>query len=716
MKTNYLLHKDFVFENLTSPAEIFRTSLKNILTFLRVTLYFAFFTITASLSFVPLLTYFQYIPDLSSKDTLKNKNNNGLILMDRNNQPFFTFYSPRLKKEIPLEKIPLHLQRAIISVEDKDFFSHPGFSPKSIVRAALSNIEQSDIKYGASTITQQLVKNSLLNPGRNFLRKYQEVILASELERRYSKDEILEMYLNSIYFGRGAFGIEEAAQVYFKKNASDLTLAESAFLTSLLSSPSRLSSDSSNIEEVLKLQKLVLQKMVDQDYIKDEEKAQAESEQITLAPFNSELNSIAPHFALLVRDQLIEQLGEEELVKSGFQVRTTLNLDFQKFAESEVKKQVDRLKGNRVSNGSVVAMDPKTGEILALVGSVNWFDDEFGKVNIATSERPPGSAFKPVIYLRAFEKGIITPATILQDVPTAFANFDEKSYFSTFPSRAAALSFLATDPNAYYKPVNYDRKFRGPVTVRRALANSLNVPSVEVMKKLGVSSDVVNFARDLGITTIKDPENYGLSLVLGTAEVRLLDLTNFYSTLANSGIQNDSTTILSIEDKYGNIIYEYEPKNNRVIDERVAFLVTSILSDNSARKEVFGNVLNLSRPAAVKTGTTDNFKDSWTLGYTPSLTIGVWVGNNFGQTMDNVAGSLGAAPIWKALMEEYLKNMPTETFKPPDGIVKYAACFYRQTLPFGNREATPSASNEEYFIKGTEPKNCPQANQKISRR
>lgn len=655
----------------------------------------AFFAITAFLSIIPVFTYVYFAADLSPKERLVNHNDTGIELLDRNDKTFFTFYQAKTGKEIPLSEIPLFTQQAIIAAEDKDFYSHPGFSPKSIIRALFNNAEQERLSYGASTITQQLVKNSLLHPRKDFLRKYQEIVLASEIERRYPKEEILQMYLNSVYFGEGAFGIEEAARVYFDKPAYELTLSESAILAAILPAPSRYSLFN-NLGEAKSRQRLVLEGMVKQKYITQEQKEQAINEGLQIVRNVSDINNIAPHFAVMVRDELIRQYGEDVVVRSGFKVKTTIDLEWQKFAQTTVAKQVENLKGNRVTNGAAVVLDPKTSEIRALVGSKDWYDDKFGKVNIALSLRPPGSSFKPVVYIRALEKNIITPATVLQDRPTSFANFDEEKYYASFPSRSAAAAALARDPNAFYKPVNYDRKFRGSVTVRRALANSLNVPAVAVMKKIGVNEAVYS-AQNLGITTLEDSSNYGLALVLGAGEVKLLELTNVYAVFANHGYKNTPTSILEVRDKAGALIYKYHPAQERVVDEKYTFLISSILSDNKARAEVFGTALNISRPAAVKTGTTEDYKDAWTIGFTPSLVVGVWVGNNYNEPMDGIAGSLGAAPIWKDLMEKFSADTPIEQFEPPDGVIKLSTCGTEKS-----KTATASAA-VEYFVKGTEP-------------
>lgn len=638
-------------------------------------IFVAFVFTLIALAAVPVYTYAYYGPDLTNRDVLMNQNNTGLTLLDRYNQPFFTFYQAKNRQDIPLSQMPKNIQLALVATEDKDFYAHNGFSPKSILRSIYDDLRQKELLYGGSTITQQLVKNALLNPQKNFVRKYQEIILAYEIEQRYSKDEIMEMYLNSVYFGEGAFGVEGAAQTYFNKKAQDLSLAQSAYLVGLLPAPSRFSPFAGDLEEAKKRQALVLQKMASQNYISEEQKKQAETEKLNFTPPDNPLNTQALHFALMVKDQLASQYSEEQISRSGFKVKTTIDLDWQQFTEETVKKQVKSLTPNRVSNAAAVVMDPKTGEVKALVGSLDWHNEKFGKVNVATSARQPGSSFKPIYYSEALDKGIITPTTMLRDMPTTFGKD--------------------------YRPKDYDGRYRGMVTTRRALANSLNIPSVEVLSKLGVE-EAINTAQKFGITTLEDPQNYGLSLALGAGEVKLVEMTGAYSVLANYGQKNDLTTVLEIKDKNNQLIYEYQPQPHQIISPGAAFLISSILSDNQTRKEIFGNTLDISRVAAVKTGTTENYKDAWTLGYTPSLAVGVWVGNNDGAPMDNIAGSLGAAPIWKALMEKFLANTPVEKFEPPKEYVESFNC----RISFG-REATQSASLNEYFLKGTpHPQNC----------
>lgn len=620
---------------------------------------------------IPLMTVAVFYSDLQSKETIMNRNNRGLTLLDRFEKPFFKFYEVREIDPIPLANIPKHMQYAVIAIEDKDFYKHSGFSIKAILRAIATNTTERRIVYGASTINQQLVKNSLLNLKKNFLRKYQELVLAYVIDRKYSKDEILEMYLNSVFFGEGAFGVEEAAETYFGKTAGDLNLAEASFLAGILPAPSRLSPLSNDIKLAKERQLIVLQVMEEQGYIDSAQKENAGKEELVFKPTKEIINVTAPHFALMVKDELTDKYGEEGLIRSGFKVKTTLNLGWQQFAETIVENQVDRLAGNKVSNGAAVAILPKSGEVVVLVGSKNWNENTFGKLNMATSPRQPGSAYKPLIYSTGFEQKIITASTILED--------KQKTY------------------NYGYKPKNFDNKFRGNVTVRRALANSLNIPSIEVMEKVGVVNGL-DMSRRFGISTIKDDSDYGISLVLGAAEVPLVEMTSVYSVFANYGVRNTPYLISEITDKRGEVIFTREKSSEEVISPEAAYLITSILTDRRMRREVFGSALDTSVNAAVKTGTTNDFRDALTFGYTRNITVGVWIGNNNNKPMSMVAGSLGAAPIWRQLIERYMQELPNEQFFVPSGLVKSNRCFNG----LGSGFNASSSSQLEYFIKGTE--------------
>lgn len=662
----------FVFWAISNPKRfikfLFRVDRRDLLS--------ALTAFVILVTFIPVFTYLYFARDLRTIDGIMNKNDTGVVLLDRNDKPFFTFYQAKNRTYIPLSQIPKPMQQAIIATEDKEFYSHPGFSLKGIAGAVVANIKSQNLSYGGSTLTQQLVKNALLTSKKDFLRKYQELILSQEIERRYSKDKILEMYLNSVYFGEGAFGVEEAARTYFDKTAKDLTMSESTLLAGLVQSPSKYSPLTGNLDLAKKRQSFVLQQMVEQKEITESQKEEIFNQKLTFKSTPSSINSTAPHFALMVKQELIDKYGEENIARSGFKVKTSLDLEWQKFAEKTVAEQVKNLAGNRVSNGAVVVEDPKTGEIRALVGSKDWFNDEFGKFNVAISDRQPGSSFKPIVYAAALERNIISPGSVLKDEPVTYK--------------------IPGSPD--YKPQNYDLKFRGPVLPRRALANSLNIPAVEVMNKVGVPK-ALEFAHRLGISTLQDQNRYGISLVLGAGEVKLLELTNVYAVFANKGVKNEPTLITKIENKRKEAIYQYKPKEEKVVDEEYTFLISDILSDNRARQEVFGNALTISRPAAVKTGTTNDYRDAWTIGYTPSLVVGVWVGNNDNQPMDQVAGSLGAAPIWRSLMEQYLKGQPLEKFEKPSNVIAKNICTYNGLLL---REATSSAQTE-YFVKGTEP-------------
>lgn len=628
-------------------------------------------------------TEVRYSGDLSTKQAVISRNDRGLVLLDRRGQPFFTFDQPKQRTYITLSSVPQFVQAAAISSEDQDFYYHPGFSLKAIARSLSQDVEQRRLAYGGSTITQQLIKNTILSSDKSLTRKAQEIVLAYDVEQRYSKKDILEMYLNAVYFGEGAFGIEEAAKTYFDKSAKELDLAQSALLIGLLPAPSQLSPLNGDFTQAKIRQQIVLQKMLDNNYITRAEKSQAEEEKLVFVPPKKDLNSQAFHFAFLVRDELTKMYGEDYLVYSGLKVKTTVDLEWQDFAQRVVSAQVARLAPNRVSNGAAVVIDPKTGQVKALVGSYNWYDEGFGKVDVAVSPRQPGSAFKPIYYSQAFEEGLITPATILKDRPTSYP--------------------VKPKP---YSPKNYDGRFRGLVTARRALANSLNVPSVQVLNKVGITQ-AVEMGQRLGLSTLKDPSEYGLSLALGAAEVKLLDLTGAYAVFANRGQYNKVTTILEIRDKNDTVIYSYEPQPERVLSPQTAFLISSILSDSKTRAEVFGNILDISRPAAVKTGTTEDYKDAWAIGYTPSLAVGAWVGNNDGTPMDNIAGSLGAAPIWQALMKKFLAGTAMESFEPPGGVKTLTICSYNGLVA---KEAASSAV-KEYFIEGTEPRGICQPRQ-----
>jgi 1A family penicillin-binding protein len=642
---------------------------------------------------IPPATYLYFAKDLKSKDSVMNRQATGLTLLDRDGNEFYALDQAKSISYIPVSDIPQSAQDAIVASEDKNFYSNSGFSIRGIFRAFFTDIFAGKIVEGGSTITQQLAKNAFLSSSRNVLRKYQELVLAAELNRRFSKKDILEMYLNSVYFGEGAFGIQNASETYFGIPAKDLDLAQSALLIGLLPAPSAYSPLSNPPERAINQQHVVLQKMVTNNLITQGQADQAESETLHYSTNKAQTtNTLAPHFAYYIRDQLIKQYGEERVIRDGFRVTTTLDRNLQEYAEGSVKTQVTRLKYNHASNGAVVALDPKNGQILTMVGSYDWNDPAFGQTNMAITPRQPGSSFKPIIYGRALEDKLITPATVLQDVKTTF--------------------------NGGYTPHDYDNRYRGDVTARRALANSLNIPAVEVMEKVGPSNGI-DEAKKLGIDTLDPNHNYGLSLVLGSGEVPLLEMTSAYAVFADQGVYHKPTGVISVKDKYGNTVtaptnffsflsmfnpltwFSQSPEDNKqVMSKEAAYLVSSILSDNNARAEEFGSALTIGRPAAVKTGTTEDFHDALTIGYTPSLVVGVWVGNNDNTPMDDIAGSLGAAPIWRNVMESYLMGTPIEQFQRPTFIVSETVC----PGLAGGYERTYT----EYFIAGTQTVSCGQ--------
>ncbi|MBI3255620.1 MAG: penicillin-binding protein [Candidatus Andersenbacteria bacterium] len=487
------------------------------------------------------------------------------------------------------------------------------------------------------------------------------------------------MYFNTAYFGEGAFGIEEAAQTYFQVPAKDLTLAQSALLSGLLTQPSLLSPLSYDPQAAFTRQRIVLQNMAEQGHITLKQKEVALKEPLTFNPSPPARSYAAPHFALYIRDQLIKEFGEPYVIRSGLRVTTTLDLDIQAQAEQAIATQVAALKKRGAGNGAAIVIDPITHQILAMVGSKGWYEETWGKANMATSPRQTGSAFKPLVYATAFEQGLITPATVLLDVPTTFG----------------------TD----YRPQDYDGKSRGPVTVRRALANSLNVPAVATMQKVGVKA-VAEFAKALSVTSLSEANDYNLALALGAGEISLLELTNSYATFAADGLHLPAQAILSVTNKQDKTLDAFAAVAEQKISPGTAFLISSILSDNSARAEIFGRSLTISRPAAVKTGTSQNYRDAWTVGYTPQLAVGIWIGNNDNTPMQALAGALGAAPAWKNIMEANLKNQPVIAFEPPNTIEQITLCRRLNPSPTPEQTAPPSFTTyKEYFLAGTAPKN-----------
>ena len=546
---------------------------------------------------------------------------------------------------VKLEEIPESLKNATIAIEDKNFYHHRGISLLAILRTAITNVLYNK-KAGASTLTQQFVKNSILSNEKKYTRKIKEALLAYKIEKRFSKEEILQMYFNEIPYGSTAYGVEAASQRYFGKHISDINLAESAILAALPQGPSRYSPYGPNYDLLIGRQHYILDLMREQDYASEEDVDIAKAYELEFKKQSANIK--APHFVMYIKEQLSEKYGEKMVEQGGLKIITTLDTYKQEIAEEVVQERAEKnLENYQANNAALVSIDPKNGQILAMVGSKDYFNDEIdGQVNIATSKRQPGSSLKPLIYAATFIKGY-TPDTILYDVVTNFSN----------------------DKAEPYEPHNYDNKEHGPVTIRKALAGSLNIPAVKAIYLAGVQN-VLDIANALGYSTLKDRNRFGLSLVLGGGEVKLLEHVNAYGAFAREGIFHPVVSILKVEDKNGKILEEFKEKEGeKVLDGEVAKMINDILSDNASRAYAFGesNWLTLgSRPVAAKTGTTNDYRDAWTLGYTPSLVTGVWVGNNDNSEMKRgAAGGTVAAPIWHDYMKKILGDTPIEEFKKP---------------------------------------------------
>lgn len=647
---------------------------------------YGFFALLAGVIAIPLL-FLWYSRDLPTPGKLVvSKYKDATRIYDRKGVLLYSVFQDENRTYVKLSEIPKDLQEATISVEDQDFYENKGFSPMAYMRVARDALLGRGVT-GGSTISQQLVKNVLLSSERSLPRKIKELILSIQINQTYSKDEILEMYLNNIPYGGSAIGVEAAAQTYFGKKAKELTLAECAFLAGLPQSPTAYSPFSGNKYYIGRTD-AVLKRMVEDGKITEGERTKS-----LLAIKNhsfkreNETGIKAPHFVMYVKKILAEQFGEQTVSTGGLQVTTSLDYDIQKKTEEILKDEVNDLKNYKVSNGAAIVSDPKTGEILAMVGSKDYFDKENdGNFNVSVSEtRQPGSSLKPVVYATALEKGY-TAATLFMDVKTEF------------PGGAGQPA---------YTPVNYDGKFRGPVQMRFALGNSLNIPAVKALAKVGLDP-VMKQGYDMGIKswepTTANKSKVGLSLVLGGQETSLLDEVTAYGVFANKGVRQDPRTILKVTDNSGKTLYEHKKtEGKKVLSEEAAFIISHILLDNNARAAAFGtsSLLNIpGKTVSVKTGTTDEKRDNWTIGYTPSYVVGVWVGNNDNSPMNPAiaSGVTGASPIWNKIMRYVLKDEPVEQPTKPDKVVALEIDAFGGGLPHAGQ---PTRS--EYFIKGTEP-------------
>lgn len=554
---------------------------------------------------------------------------------------------------VPIEEISRYIKNATIAIEDKEFYQHNGVKPTAFIRATLVNILSLNFSQGGSTITQQVVKNSLLTSEKLISRKIKEWVLAIKLEQVATKNEILSMYLNEIPYGGVIYGVEEASEAFFGKKSSDVTLAEAAYLAALPKAPTFYSPYGKNKDKLEERKNLVLREMLRSNFITQEEYDLAIKEKISfVAKGDSSIK--APHFVFYVIDYIKKKYGEEIINSGGLRVTTSLNYDLQSMGEKivldyalENKKKFD------AENAAIVAIDPKTGEILTMIGSRNYFDQEIdGAFNVTTAKRQPGSTIKPFVYSEAFIKGF-TPETVV---------FDLKTQFST----NCAPDNL-TMKNGCYAPENYDGIFRGPITLRSALAQSINVPSVKVLYLAGLSESI-RLARDMGIESLSNKGDYGLTLVLGGGEVTPLELTGAYGVFANSGVKTNITPVIEIKNKNGEVLEKHDPKPVQVLDKEIALKISSILSDNVARAPSYGQTSALyfpNRDVAVKTGTTNNYKDAWIMGYTPNIAVGAWAGNNDNTPMQKKVAGFIVAPMWRAFMDRALAKTPDEQFEEP---------------------------------------------------
>ncbi len=596
------------------------------------------------------------IPDFHSFEERKIANSTKIY--DRTGEILlYNIHQDIKKTDIPFDKMGVNIKNATVAIEDSEFYNHSGIRIKSIIRATLSNLFGSSGTQGGSTITQQLVKNALLTKKKTIARKIKEWILALKIDRSMPKEKILEYYLNENPYGGNVYGIGEASKTYFNKDPFNLTLSEAAYLASIPQSPTLLSPYGKNKDKLETRKNLVLSRMLELKFIGEEEYERAKDEIVNFIP-PATFGIRAPHFVFFIKDYLEQKYGSELVEEGGLKVITTLNYYLQEKGEEIVKTgALQNEKDWDGSNAGLVAIDPKTGQILTMVGSRDYFDKDIdGNYNIATALRQPGSSFKPFIYATAFNKGFI-PDTVLFDLPTEFQ--------TTCDAYGKALKGHNQDD--CYMPSNYDEKFRGPMSLRDALGQSINVIAVKLFYLAGFN-DSLKTAEDLGINTLTDVGRYGLTLVIGGGEVTLLDMASAYGVFANNGIKNQYTGILKVENKNGEVLEMYSPNPKGVLPKNTALTLSDVLSDNVARTPTFGPssvLLIKNRDVAVKTGTTNSNRDAWTIGYTPSISVGVWAGNNDNKPMKK-GGSAVAGPIWNKFMDEALKTLPNERFEEPN--------------------------------------------------
>jgi 1A family penicillin-binding protein len=655
------------------------------------------------LAFLPLIValgafYFYILKDLPSPTRLKSASRAlSTKIYDRNNVLLYTIYSDKNQSFLPLSQIPANLQHATIAIEDKDFYKHGAIDIQGIARAAYATLFKKDLQ-GGSTLTQQLVKNTLLTPDRTIQRKVKEVVLSFATELLYNKNQVLEMYLNQVPYGGTAYGVEAAAQTYFGKSAKKLDLAESALLAGLPQNPTTYSPFGARPELAKQRQHAVLAAMLKAGYITKAAYDQAVKEPLTYKRLSNPIK--APHFVFYVKELLVKKYGIQQVEQGGLKVKTSLDLALQETAQASLSAEVDQIKRFKVSNGAALVMRPGTGEILAMVGSKDYFDPSIdGNVNITTSLRQPGSSIKPINYAVGLMQGY-GASTLFLDVKSCFPN----------PGAAA------------YCPHNYDNRFHGPVTMRQALANSFNIPAVQMLKLNGLDAMIAT-ASAMGISTFTDPSRYGLSLTLGGGEVRMLDMATAFGVFANSGYRIDPHPILQVTDSSGKILEEYTPPQSpifgkKVLPAGVTYIISDILADNQARAAEFGTNSALYIPhqfVSVKTGTTNDLKDNWTIGYTPDYVVATWVGNSDSSPMSGVvSGITGAAPIWHDLMTFLLQDTTVKEQLKPADVSSRAECSLPASPDQPNQPAPACSGKADLTLKGVPQKTNVQTKQEAT--
>ncbi|RJR24107.1 PBP1A family penicillin-binding protein [Candidatus Microgenomates bacterium] len=636
-----------------------------------------------------ILIYFSILKDLPSPTKLSSPDSFPVStkIFDRNGKLLYDIYVEKNRTPITLTDLPDYVKYATIASEDKNFYKHKGFAITGIIRAGFNTVFRRKLQ-GGSTISQQLVKNTLLTQERTLRRKVREALLTIAVEIIYPKEKILEMYLNQIPYGGTAYGIASASQMYFGKTPEDLSLAETALLAGLPASPTRYSPFGAQPELAKKRQEYVLDEMAKNNFISEEEAEKAKEEELAYAEHGKGIK--APHFVMYVKDLLVEKYGQKMVDQGGLRVHTTLDLEIQELAQEAVATEVAKLKREKVSNGAALVTNPQTGEILAMVGSKDYFAKDIdGNFNVTTALRQPGSSIKPLNYALAIERKIITPATVILDIPTCFKNTGSKAYC----------------------PDNYDNSFHGVTQIRFALGNSYNIPAVKVLALNGLENFIAS-ASAMGITTFKEPKDYGLSLTLGGGEVKMTDLASAFGVLANQGKKQPLYAIQKVEDHTEKVLEEKKAEEGeQILSPETAYLISHILLDNNARQPMFGAssylVVRNHPEVSVKTGTTNDKKDNWTIGYTPSTLVAVWVGNNNNSSMSYVAsGVTGASPIWNKITRAVLEIKDKENGKTtqewpvkPNGIIGTSICSISGLLP-GDSGCT---TRYEYFIEGTVP-------------